>query len=49
MYEIYTYFGRVVERVDTSNSIGIVAVEQARQRLLELERSTGHTHWMRRR
>ena len=47
MIEIYTQFGRVAERISLADCLSVKGAEQARARLLELERTTGRPHWMR--
>ena len=47
MIEIYTYFGRVVERLSYLDCLSVEGADRARARLLELERTTGRPHWMR--
>ena len=45
-FELYTHFGRVVARWD-SNELGPRAVDDARRRLRDYERTTGRPAWLR--
>ena len=45
-FELYTHFGRVVARWD-SYELGPRAVDDARRRLRDYERTTGRPAWLR--
>jgi len=45
-FELYTHFGRVVARWE-SDKIGPRAVDDARRRLRDFERTTGRPAWLR--
>jgi len=47
MFEVYTYFGRILSTYVIGNALHHDALESARKHLLQYEKSTGNPAWIR--